>query len=135
VQRSLRVKEMHTLHVLDVLQSIVADAAQQTECSQLSPGSPQQAAAATDSTPTAALTAHLQQQPEDANAASQQMFWSAVMSAVQHREQEIRDLYGELLDTCQQQLQGLNIVKAMCSPDIMYTVSSWGLLLRCVHVP
>lgn len=95
MQNRLRVKEAQLLQVLDVLQVLVADAAEQRSSTALTRDSG----------------------GEDEN----HMFWLLVVATVQQREQEIKSLYGKLLSSLyphhQRELHGIQLLKAMCSPE------------------
>lgn len=112
MQRSLRAKETVLLQVLDIMQALVASVS-----SLPSPAPPRDSAACASSRAGSA-SAHAAAPEED-----DMVVWLVVVAAVQQREQEITQLYGNLLSTLypcyQQQLHGVQMLKQICSPDCL----------------
>lgn len=119
LQRCLRVKEALLLQVLDILQELVADAANAQAYSHAS------------ASVSAAAGASAQKQSSE----EESLLWLAIASSVQQREQEINALYGGLLSSLypsQRQHDALNMIKLLCSPDSIPQVGLCMPKMRCL---
>jgi hypothetical protein len=110
MQKSLRAKETVLLQVLDIMQALVAGV------SSLPSPAPSQDSAASTGSRVDVLSAQAAAANEGGTA-----MWLMVVAAVQQREREITQLYGNLLNTVypcfQQQLHGVQLLKQVCRPD------------------
>lgn len=113
LQRSLQAKESMLRQVLGNMQTLIADASAAPTHSM-----PDSQSATPADTPRA----------ESADEVADGLMWLMVVDAVQKREQEIDRMYGNLLASLypghQRQLNGVSVLKHVCSPEHSSKVGS-----------